>query len=662
MTTQFQHLFTPLKLGSTTIRNRIVNPPHGTRMADANGEPTEKMAHYFAERAKGGVGLIVMAGSIVLPNGMSSRGIVTSDEKVIPGLRKIAGPVHGHGVKIFAQLSHQGRQVPSIHHRLPLWAPSPLPCPTLREIPKEMEAEDIAQLIEAHGRGARNVRAGEYDGVEIFAAQGYLLNEFLSPHTNKRMDQYGGSPENRMRLILEIIDRVRKEVGSDFVVGLRMNADDLTPGGLTIEDTREIATKIEATGKIDYLSISGGTGFRFPLWIADMASPVGVGAFAALAGAIKEVVSLPVMCTNGIRYPALAEKILANGQADMVGMVRPLICDPELPNKAREGRLEDIRRCIACNQGCLGRTQQGASLSCIHNPAVGQEKELGMGTLKPATIKKKVVVVGGGPAGMEAARIAAERGHEVVLFESEKELGGQVNMHSKVKSWTEFQEVARFLSHQVGKLGVKVKLGCKANVEDVEMEKPDSVVVATGSIPLRSGYSSFRPELSGIPGVEQKNVVTVTEVFQDRERIGKNIVLIDEDPHLQTIPTAEYLADQGKKVEIVTREVTIGRGLAASFLPSHYERLFKKGVKITPHSAVKEITGRTVTLFNIYTNEERKISGVDNVVLVMGNAANNELYRALKGRVKELYAIGDCVAPRIVDRAILEGNRVGRII
>lgn len=658
---QLEYLFTPIKIGNITVKNRIYNPPHATIFADQNFLPSEKQVYYFAERAKGGAGLIVVGGSVVHRNSLAHLGFnLVSDERSIPGYKKIADAVHEHGALILSQLSHHGRQTTGIYSRLPPVSPSPIPCVLYRETPKEMEKEDMEEIIEGYIQGAKNVQQAGFDGVEIYAAHGYLLSQFLSPHSNKRVDEYGGSLENRMRFPLEVIDAVRKAVGNEFLVGLRVNGDDFTAGGLNLDDAKAISKKFEDTKQIDYISVSGITYNSLPLLVADMSFPLGV--FVHLAAGIKESVDLPVVCVNRINDPVQAEKILADGQADMIGMCRALICDPELPNKAKEGRLDDIRHCIACNQGCMTREIRNAPIGCTYNAAVGEEKELGIGTLKPATQRKKVMVLGGGPGGMEAARIAAARGHDVSLYEKSDELGGQINILTKVETRKEFQDVVRYLGNQINTLGVKVNLGIEVSPEIVISEEPDAVVVATGSVPLRTGFSAIRPDKERLLGVDQDNVLTVWDVLLERKEVGEKVLLIDEEFDFQSTSTAEYLAAKGKKVQIVTRLPYVGVEINFTSFGPQMQRLRSSGVVLTSMTGVKEIKGNTITLYDIYTNEEREIKGVDTVVISMGNHANNDLYKQLKGSVGELYAVGDCVAPRRVIDAVYEGHRVARLL
>ena len=676
MSEQFKLLFSPLTIGPMTIRNRIVLAPHGFSSPSGYGDTVERLINYLAERAKGGVGMIIKS-DYVLPRSWEHMGSwggllpltddgplsTCNDDNLIPAYRRLAERVHQHGAKILVQLNAAGRQGAgrwTSSYGLPPWAPSPLPCPVNGQIPKEMEVEDIQDYVEAYAHGARNMREAGFDGVELFSAQGYLLSEFLSPHVNKRTDVYGGSLENRMRFLLDSLAAIRKEGGEEFVVGVRMNGDDYAPDGVTMDMGVQVALRLAESGMVDYLNISGMTYLSWPGWIAEMTSPPGL--FTHLSGAIRRAApGVPICVVGRIRDPAQGETILADGHADMVGMVRALLADPELPRKAQEGRLEDIRHCTYSNV-CLIRRFQGRGLGCLQNPAVGHEGELGMGTLKPAVKKKRVIVVGGGPGGMAAARVAAQRGLRVTLYEKGNELGGQNNLTSRIRTREYFGEITRWQSHELYKAGVEVRLETEATPKMVLEERPYAVVVATGSTPLRTGYSSHRPDVMELPGAEQENVLTVWDVFADRERVGQRVVLIDDDPHMAGIYTAEELAEWGREVEVVTPGVHPGRDIELNLVPSLYRRILPKGVVLSPNTLVKEIRGGEVVSYNRYTGEERRIEGVDTVVLAMGNRANNELYFALKGKVGELHAIGDCVAPRKVEDAIFDGERVGRML
>jgi len=516
-----------------------------------------------------------------------------------------------------------------------------------------MEIEDIRVCIESFALSATHALEGGFDGIELQVGHSSLIRQFLSPATNFREDDYGGKFENRLRFCLEVIDAVRKAIGPDLALGVRLNADEMHPkGGLTLKDAKDIAVRLEQTGLLDFMDLSLGTFHNLFLVEGSMHTPLAYT--VPLASGIRSVIGLPVFCTNRINDPHLAEKILADGQADMIGMVRALICDPELPNKAKEGRPEDIRHCIACNQGCIGRMGLGYRLGCLHNPAVGEEDRLGAGTLASCDRPKKVVVVGAGPAGLEVARVAALRKHKVILFEKDTEVGGQNTIAGKAAGRQEITGVTRWRIGQIEKLDIDLRLGVEADELTVLREEPDAVVVATGSV----------PKVKPFPGeYAAPDVVNTQQVLKGEVDTGQKILLIDLDGHHQATGTAEFLADRGKDVHIITSSLFVGGQLGPLqdlFLTR--QRLARKGVTFTPDIAVLEIQGMLVKGLNVYSNDMIDFDGYDTIVLAAGNQSLDRLYFDLKGKVPELYRIGDCVAPRKTDMAIVEGHRVGRLL
>ena len=412
-----------------------------------------------------------------------------------------------------------------------------------------------------------------------------------------------------------MIDAVRKAVGPDFTLGIRLNADEMHPkGGLTHEDAKKVAVRLEASGQLDFLDLSIGTFYNLFLVEGSMHTPLAYT--VPLSAGMRSVVNLPVFCTNRINDPHLAEKILEDGQADMIGMVRALICDPELPNKAMEGRMDDIRNCIACNQGCIARMGLGYRLGCLHNPAAGEEETLGIGTLKPAETPKKIVVVGAGPAGLEVARVATLRKHRVTLFEKADEVGGQNIIAGKAAGRQEITGVTRWLVSQLNKLELDIRLGVEATAEMVLDEQPDVVVIATGSPPKTTPF----PGEYGPP-----QVVTTVQILTDEVEAGDKVLLIDLDGHHQATGTAELLADRGKQVHMITAALFIGSALGP--LQDLYltrNRLAKKGMTFTPDIAVLEIQGTLVKGLNVYSNEMIDFDGYDTVVLAAGNVARRQ--------------------------------------
>jgi mycofactocin system FadH/OYE family oxidoreductase 2 len=651
----FPNLFSPLKIGTVKVKNRISFQPHLTNLAVGN-LPSERQMYYWGERAKGGAGLVITEELTVHPTDMAYEKLIdVYHAEVIPGFKKITDYVHQYDSKIFAQINHNGQQGDGSISRLPVWAPSPVPDVLFREVPKAMEPEDIEEVARYFAKSAIHVREGGFDGIEMQFGHSSLARQFLSPLTNYRQDEYGGSLENRMRAPLKFISAVRKAVGKDFTLGIRMCADEMIPGGLDLGQVQEICALFEASGLIDFMDLSIATFYNLYLVEGSMHTPLGYT--IPLAAGIREKIKLPVFCTGRINDPVMAEKVLASGQADMIGMCRALICDPYLPKKAQEGRMDDIRYCIACNQGCIGRIGMNKSLGCVQNPAVGREKEWGEGTLEKAGVKKRVTIVGGGPAGMWAAKMAGRRGHKVTLIDRGEGLGGQVITAMKGTGRDEFGVIIRNEKSQIDKIGVTVKLGVEATAEQLLADKPDVVIVATGSVPKNHP----------VGGADGPAIFNVVQVLNGEADLGQNVCLIDYDGHQRATATAEFIANQGKKVDMITSSLFICAELGPTQdLYSSRQRLLQKGVTFTPDIAVMEVGGergaKTVKGFNVYSNVWNEWGPYDSLVLAMGQQVDEDLYMSLKGKVQELHRIGDCVSPRRVDMAIWEGHKLGREI
>ena len=655
MAAELRALFSPIRVGSVTLKNRIYSSGHAEAMAE-NGRPGDRLTRYHEAKARGGCALTIFGGSSsVHPSSPAAawKQIANHDDAIIPAYRALADAVHAHGCLVFTQLTHMGRRAQADGEEADvLLAPSQIPERVHRDVPHELEAEQIAELVRAFGEAARRCRDAGLDGIELSMAHNHLIDQFWSPLFNQRQDGYGGSLDNRMRFGMEVLQETRRRAGRDFVVGARISGDEFTKGGLTAADMAEIARGLAASGLVDFLSIIGGGAHTYELQAAAVPNmSYATGVFVPLAAAIKQAApGMPIFHASRIVDPAHADRVVTEGRIDVVGMTRALIADPDLPRKARDGRLDDIRTCVGANEGCIDRIYQGKPVTCVQNPATGRERELG--EVQRAATPRKVVVVGGGVAGLEAARMAAVRGHRVVLFEKTAELGGQVLLAARAPARAEYAGIVRFLAAQALKLGVELRLSREATASAVLAEHPDAVVVATGSHPF----------LPPVPGGDGKHVVTDRDVLAGEAKVGANVIVVDDVHTQQALSTAELLLTQGKRVEVISPLFYVGQDIGVTSIAPLYKRLFTGGVVLTPGTELRAVEGSAVIVANVYSGLERRIEGVDTVVLSAGSRSTDSLYRALKGQVRDLYAVGDCVAPRGVHQAILDATRVARAI
>ncbi len=644
----FDNLFNPLDFGAVILPNRICFLAHRTNFADRNRFNDRHIA-YYQRRAAGGCGLIVVGELSIHPNDRPWETMIEAyHPEVVKDYQKLTGAVHEHDTRIFAQLCHHGFQSNGFITRQAVWGPSAISDIVFGETAKAMEPEEMPEVVESFSLAALLAKNGGFDGIEIDMGPESLLRQFLSPISNQRQDEYGGSLENRMRLPLEVIESVRKSVGEDFTVGIRLCADEKFWGGIAIDESRQFAQQFESTKKVDFINVSVGTYYNLHLIMASMHTPSKF--VLETTEQINEAVTIPVIAAHQIAFPQMADEILKKGQASAIGFVRQLISDPDAPSKAREGRFKDIRYCIRDNYGCIGRINQSKPLSCIQNPSVGFEKAKSKNKNR-AEKYKQVMVIGGGPAGLEAARMAKERGHEVVLYEKAQEVGGQVTIIKKRPGRQAMAGIITHLLHVLEGLHVPMVLGTEVTPELVSEKKPDVVIVATGS----------RPRKNPLPGnYMPPSVLNVWEAIEGEFPIGKKVLFVDQNSGHHATATVELLADQGKKVNMVTSDLFVGIQLASiGDLYLTRQRLLQKGVVFTTDVLVDRITDDTVEARNIYTNKPILFDGYDTVILDMGNMVDDHLYRQLKGRVPELYRIGDCVAPRGIDMAIFEGRRLG---
>jgi len=637
----FPLLFSPLKIGSFTIRNRIMSTPHHTAFTDPDGLPGAREIAYWVAKAKGGIGLI---GSHV--HGIhSSTGNTFIQPAVLPKFRAATEAIHEHGAKFIGQLWHPGAQGGSIAGASP-WAPSQVSQPDTWAVPHEMTAAEVREVIAGYARGAALLREAGVDGAEIHGAHGYLITQFLSPLSNLRDDEYGGDFERRLNFPLQIIDAIRAEVGKDWTVGMRISGDEMTEYGYDSDDFSKMIPYLTAGGQLDYLSVSVGNYRSKDTIIAPMYYPG--GSFVYLAAMAKEVLDIPVVCIGRINDPVMAEQILENRQADIVGMTRANLCDPELPNKAREGRVDEIRHCIACNEGCWGHIEKAQAITCAINPTAG--RELHWGDFRRTPNPRRLVIVGGGPAGCEAARVAALSGHKVTVFEAESELGGQTVLAAKGPGRTDFAEVGRYFTVELNRLGVDVRLNTRASAADVLALNPDDIFVATGGRPLVPAH---------IEGVDSPNVVQAWDVLNGTATVGNNVVILDDEHHIQGLNVAELLATQGKQVEVVTRELEVGKHAEPITRTSTLRRVHTVGVKLSPTTWAKAITPNSITLYNTLSSIE-STRPVDTVVLCCNIEPDTATYRELAEKHASVRAIGDCTGPHRLEQATFDGHLAAR--
>jgi mycofactocin system FadH/OYE family oxidoreductase 2 len=657
----YDALLSPFRLKHLELRNRVMMTAHVTNMAPLH-LPTEQHVAYYRDRARGGIGLIVMGFPSVHPAGTNNvQEIAGYDPAIVPGLRAIADAVHEHGTPIIAQLGHAGRQGNSAYTMRPLMAPSPIPCPLNREMPKAMEAEDLDEVVEGHALAAGHVQDGGLDGVEIHSAYGgYLLSSFLSPYMNEREDEYGGDLEGRMRLPLRVVHAVRDRVGPDYIVGMQINGDDFSPGGIELPEAQVIAQRLIATGALDYLVVKGSTYFVADQNVPDWQHPRAL--WLPLAAGIKEAVgAFPVFAVGRINDPDEANAVIERGQADMVAMTRQHIADPETVRKLVEGRREDVRGCISCNQGCLDMLPKGRHITCIHNPAAGYEAELGIGTLRPAATPRRVVVVGGGPAGMKVAEVAARRGHDVRLLERRDDLGGQVRLASSVPGREEVGEVVRHLETQVRKLGVDVRCGVAATADDEALADADAVVVATGSRPVCRLIGVRSYQLDGVPGLDLPHVLDSWDLLEGGvEPTGSVVVVDDGEGSWKALSIAAHLARTGHAVQVVTPLPFVAAALGPYSIGPYMRTVFSLGITTHPFSIVQAVTESTVELLK--EDRQATLEDVDSVVLCGWHEPVSDLYFDLRARGVDVTRAGDAVAARTILHAVHEGEHLARAL
>jgi 2,4-dienoyl-CoA reductase-like NADH-dependent reductase (Old Yellow Enzyme family) len=646
-------LWRPARIGPIEVTNRVFVPAHGTV------HDTDRYAAYMAARARGGAGLLVTGAIPVHPSSVVMDGWIEGwREESRFAYSRIADAVHRAGSKVFAQIYHVGPQTPGtvlLDAWHPVLAPSALPSPVFGRVAKELEVEDIEELVAAFGRATAIALDAGMDGVEVHGAHGYLIHSFLSPLTNRRSDIYGGSAANRCRFALDVGSEIRRLCGERGAVGLRINFDEfLGDAGIIPRRAEETLAILDAGGLFDYVSISGGNYHSLHRMTPPMSSGLDAH-FESHAAAARRIAreKTVVMVTGAVRSIERAAEIVERGSADMVGMVRAHIADPDLVRKAREGRVGMIRRCVGANQGCWRRALSGQMVTCTVNPSAGRElaAELDASSGEGAA----VLIVGGGPAGLKAAETLAKRGFATTLVERETELGGQLRTAARLPRRGDWRFLVEDLARSLERLGVDVRLGFEATLEFVRAAGAHTVVLATGAAWDLDGYSIARPHRNGIPGADASHVIDPVRAITQPELCGELVVILDESGEYLPLGLGELLATTGRQVTVLTPHDAIGARIgptATADLPWVLPALTKQGGRVRTGVAVEEITPHAVIT-------DAGPVPADTVILTMLRSSCNALQRALSGTATTVVAVGDCVAPREVDDAIYEGWRCG---
>ncbi len=650
---QYDRLFEPVRVGGVTIKNRIVRAPHGTQLQG------EDLIAYHEARAKGGVGMSTVQATSVYAG--APLGIPLFSDSCMPLLEALGKRVHRHGMKMFHQIYHPGAGYPEAAGIAEHWSASEVPNPMANVMPFAITKTQIDDLVESFAAAARRVRDSGLDGVDIHASSGYLIHEFLSPALNKREDEYGGSEQNRLRLLLEIIHAVRDAVGRDgFAVGVRLPNEDYVPGGITAQLSRNIAAAVDPL--VDYVSLHMGAYWRFHKLIAPSDDPLGVEMTANAV--IKPAITKPTMVTGRIMTLDHAKHIVESGEADMVSMVRALIADPELVNKARRGDEARIRPCIGSNMGCVGRLMSGLGLSCVVNVAAAMESKLSQEPENPTEHPKRILVVGGGPAGMEFARTAAMRGHRVQLHEATKKLGGQVNMAASAPHRGDIGAITAWLADELEYLQVEVKLNSLVDAALVKSLAPDDVVIATGTTPRSDGFQLSAPA-EPVPGFGLPHVYNSWDVFGHGRSVEVRgpALVFDDTGSFEAISVADVLLDKGVRVTFVSRLNALGENLPYPpvTVGAARERLMSGNFDFIGGHYLRTIREGEVDIGVLFTDRCRTIAA-NTVVMVGFNEPNRGLATELRDAGFEVHLIGDVLGRSNMRSAIHAGALLGRAL
>lgn len=651
----FERLRSPFSIRGLGFRNRIFSSGHQTLLAES-GLPGAAFRAYHEARARGGAALIITEAVAVHETALFNEAVLRGDrDECIAGFRDAADAVHRHGCRIIGQLFHPGAEVVSVlpdGSRPVAWAPSAYHQERYLVTARPMPRELIEEVVNGYADTAGRMMEAGFDGVEVMASHGYLPAQFLNPHINKRTDSYGGSLENRMRFLVEIHDLVRRRIGEEKVLGLRISADEKTHLGLVEEDTLAVLAALDGSDRFDYFNVTLGsstTTAGATHIVPSMAIPVGY--VAPYSARVRQVTSRPVLVVGRINQPQEAERILRDGQADLVGMTRAQICDPELANKVEAGRTDDIRACIACNQACIGHYALDAPISCVQHPETGRELEYGR--RRRGAVVRRVLVVGGGPAGMKAAAVAAECGHRVTLCEWQSRLGGQVLLAQALPRREEFGGLVTNLQREMTLAGVEVRTGVEVTVEMVRAEAPDVVIVATGATP-------FLPDIAGRA---DGHVVDAWQVIRDEVECGPRVVVADWRGDWTGIGIAEKLAREGHQVRLVTVANAAGVNVQYYVRDPWLGELSRLGVTFTHYARIYGVNADTAYFQHVTTGEPIIFKDTDTLVVSYGHQSSTALADALAAEWGGIvHTIGDALTPRTAEEAVLEGLKAASAI
>ena len=661
MTGEFAHVFEPLRLRHKTLRSRITFGAHTANMAE-DGLPGARHIGYYRERALGGAGMIVVEPIPIHRTGVLTRGNFRhDDDDVIPAFRRLTDACReaNPDVVMIQQLYHVGQHGDADNSFAPNWSPSGLPSYHDADGSHAMTPDEIEELIEGFVAAAARAQASGFDGVEIFAAYHAVVDQFWAPWSNRRTDEWGGSAENRMRFSAEILRRIRERCGDEFIIGLAISADPSSEAFPSIAELADVVAWHDERRLMDYVTCGTGSYFDFEAIIPTSLYDQRLG--EPFAAALKAVVRHAlVQAESHIRTPAAAEAVLAAGHADMVSIVRGQIADPHLVAKARAGRAADVRPCISCNQLCWGRRSRDYWISCLVNPSAGREWAWDGDRFEPAAVPRSVLVVGGGPAGLEAARVAAERGHRVTLLERGSRLGGQFRLAGLQPSRGQILDLLDWYARSLDALGVQVRLGVEARPDEVAAAAADEVVVATGSRPPRTGFQRALPMVDRLPGVDAADVFAIQDVLDGSAVPGRRVLVLDDLGDWRGLGTAVHLAEHGHEVTILTGGPVVAGGLFHSAADGPLRRRFAAAGGHSITSAC--VLGWRDGLVHVRSLLDGALStvAVDALVIAETPVVEPALAEALTARGVEFHQIGDCVAPRRASLAFLEGRELAR--